>query len=118
MTGFTNPIYFYNGAGSDKKYDYLIPNGRGNNSFVIGSKKPVFVQTVITPVHKDICSDWDHYEWEYFKTEFNQQILELSESQTSMVYYVPMDEIPDGYNYIVIAHYSDNHVLMSDVMVR
>ena len=117
--GFTNPIYYYNGAGAcSNENDYLIPNGRLGNSFVVGSGAPVFVQTVVTAVPFEECSTWDYKEWEYFKEEYGQKILNISPSATSKVYYVPTDEIPSGYSYVVIAHYSDNHVVMSDVMVR
>ena len=118
-SGFTNPIYYYNGADAcSNENDYLIPNGRLGNSFVVGSGAPVFVQTVVTAVPFEECSTWDYKEWEYFKEEYGQKILNISPSATSKVYYVPTDEIPSGYSYVVIAHYSDNHVVMSDVMVK
>ena len=116
--GFTNPIYYYNGADAcSNENDYLIPNGRLGNSFVVGSGAPVFVQTVATSVPFEECSTWDYKEWEYFKEEYGQKILNISPSATSKVYYVPTN-IPSGYSYVVIAHYSDNHVVMSDVMVK
>ena len=112
------PIYYYNGTPCSDKNDYLMPNGRGNKSFVVGSEGPVFIHTVVTTAPLEECCDWDYSEWEYYKEEYKQEILEISPDCRSLVYSVPLDKIDPGKCYVVIAHYSNNNVIMSDVMVR
>ena len=115
---FFPPVYFYNNTPGTGKNDYIIPNGRGSNSFVIGSDAPVFVQTVATSVPLEDCINWDYKEWERYKEEHGQEILNINSTVTTQVYKIPLEEIDPGKCYVVIAHYSNNNVIMSDVMVR
>lgn len=113
---FTNSIYCYSGTPGSGENDFLIPNGNSKKSVVINSDKPVFVHTVATSVPLKECRNWDLTEWEYYKEECGERILDFSSTSSPKVYNIP--EIEKGKCYVVIAHYSDNHVLMSDIMVK
>ena len=114
---FANPLYYYNGTPGNQENDFLIPNGNSKESVVIGSDKPVYVHTVATWQPLSECKNWDYPEWEYYKQEYGERILDC-ETSPIKVYTIPMDKIEAGQNYIVIAHYSNNNVLMSEVMTK
>ncbi len=114
---FANPLYYYNGEPGNQENDFLIPNGNSKESVVIGSDKPVYVHTVATWLPLSECKNWDYSEWEYYRQEYGERILDC-ESSPIKVYTIPMDKIEKGQNYIVIAHYSNNNVLMSEVMTK
>lgn len=112
-----NPLYYYNGTPGNQENDFLIPNGNSKESVVIGSDKPVYVHTVATWQPLSECKNWDYPEWEYYKQEYGEKILDC-ETSPIKVYTIPLKEIESGQNYIVIAHYSNNNVLMSEVMTK
>ena len=115
---YYGPMYCYSGTPGTGENDFMIPNGNSKESIVINSDKPVFVHTVATSEPLAECSDWDYTEWEYYKENHGERILQFSENSSPKVYNVPVNEIDSGKCYVVIAHYSNNNVIMSDVMVR
>ncbi len=112
------PVYFYNNTPGSGENDFIIPNGSSKESLVINSDAPVFVHTVVTSIPYDECKEWEASEWLYYKEEFGHKILDFSPTSSPKVYNIPVSEIEKGKCYVVIAHYSDNHVLVSDVMVK
>ena len=117
LNTYSNPVYYYNGTPGNSDNDLLIPNGNSTTSMVVGSDKPVFVHTVVTSRPLKECKKWDYTEWEYYKEECGEKILHC-EASPLKVYNIPMEEIDAGQNYVVIAHYSNNNVIMSEVMTR
>ena len=125
---YSVPRYYYNGTPGNKETDFIIPNGSNNDSMLIGSDKPVFVHTIATSVSLDKCKNWDYSEWEFYKQEYGEQILDCGVSitqngspvdiATTKIYQIPTDKIEKGQNYIVIAHYSNDNVLMSPIMTK
>ncbi len=122
------PRYYYNGTPGNQETDYIIPNGSNNDSMLICSDKPVFVHTIATSVSLDKCKNWDYSEWEFYKQEYGEQILDCGVSitqngspvdiATTKIYQIPTDKIAKDQNYIVIAHYSNDNVLMSPIMTK
>ena len=103
----------------NKENDLLEPNGNSTQSVLIGSDKPVYVHTLVTSAPLELCSTWDYTEWEYFKEEYNEKILNFSsESDDPQFYFIPVNKIDEGKNYVVIAHYSNNNVKMSPIMTK
>ena len=114
----TNPLYYYYGEPGNKDNDFLLSNGNSDDSVIIDSDKPVYVHTVVTSAPIEECSTWDYSEWEYFKEEYNEKILNFSSTSEPKIYCIPVNKIKEGQNYIVIAHYSNNNVLMSPIMTK
>ena len=126
----SNPMYYYKGTPGNKKNDFMIPNGSSKESMVVCSDRKVLVHTIATSRPYSECRNWDYTEWEYFK-EFvsDEEILDCGititpdgetdpvDTPTMRVYTVP-EGIKKGQNYVVIAHYSNNNVIMSDVMTK
>ena len=119
------PFYCYNGAPGTGENDFLIPNGTSTESVVVCSDKPVFVHTVVTKVPYEVCKDWAYDEWEYYKLSLNEEILEFGTPTNSdpnanlpKRYKIPVGQMDTGDCYVVIAHFSDNHVEMSQVMQK
>ncbi len=121
------PFYCYNGAPGTSENDFLMQNENSSDSVVISSDKPVFVHTVVSEMPYEVCKNWDYSEWEYYKLSLNEKILDFG-SPTNQEpnknlpkrYVIPVsdNQIKSGDCYVVIAHFSDNHVEMSRVMVK
>ncbi|MCR4899602.1 MAG: hypothetical protein K5907_02175 [Treponema sp.] len=121
------PFYCYNGAPGTGENDFLMQNENSSDSVVISSDKPVFVHTVVSEMPYEVCKNWDYSEWEYYKLSLNEKILDFGKPTTEdpnknlpKRYVIPVsdNQIKSGDCYVVIAHFSDNHVEMSRVMVK
>ncbi len=116
---YSNPMYYYNGAAAagSSENNFIIPNGSSKEKVVIGSDYPVFVHTVVTSRPLKECKTWDYPEWEYFNEYVGEKVLHC-ETSSPKVYTIPLGEIDRGKYYVVIAHYADGDVLMSDIMTK
>ena len=113
------PYYFYTGEKSSGEYDLLWPTGSTKTSFAIQSDAPVFVHTLTTEKSYSECKDWSAKDWEFFKKHIGDKYLTFSSTEHNPKRYsIPMDQIADGECYIVIAHFADNHVEMSEIMQK
>lgn len=107
-------------AENSGNYDIFLKNGTQANSYVISSDQCVFVQTITTLEAYDTCKNWDAATWEAnFPRHVGDAALNFSPSDHSpQSYTVPIDKIHEGECYIVIAHYADGSIGMSEVMQR
>ena len=119
------PFYCYNGAPGTGENDFLMQNENTSDSVVISSDKPVFVHTLVSEMPYEVCKNWNYNEWEYYKPSLNEKILDFGvptnadpNKNLPKRYVIPVSQIETGNCYIVIAHFSDNHVEMSRVMVK
>lgn len=115
---YSNPLYYYKGTAGNMANDFLLSNGSSKDSVLIGSDKPVYVHTLVTSVPLIECSVWDSAEWEFYKEEYNEKIISCSDSNEPKVYVIPTEKIAKGKHYIVIAHYSNNNVKMSEIFTK
>ena len=111
------PNYFYTGEPSSGKFDNLWVYG---NKIVVFSDAPVFVHTLCTSRSYEDCKDWSTIEWEDNHQEVESLYYgDFSESNHATVSHdIPVDQIETGSCYVVIAHFADNHVEMSEVMQK
>lgn len=117
------PFYCYNGAPGTGENDFLMQNDNSTDSVVICSDKPVFVHTAVSEMPYEVCKTWGFDEWEYFKLSLNEKILDFGaptqqdpNKNLPKRYVIPVEQMKTGDSYVVIAHFSDNHVEMSRVM--
>lgn len=115
---YSNPLYYYKGTAGNMANDFLLSNGSSKDSVLIGSDKPVYVHTLVTSVPLIECSVWDSAEWEFYKEEYNEKIISCSNPNEPKVYIIPTEKIAKGKHYIVIAHYSNNNVKMSEIFTK
>ena len=113
------PYYFYTGQKSSGEYDLLFTNGSSKTSVAIQSDAPVFVHTVTTEKPYSECKDWSAEDWEFFKKHIGDKYITFSaDEHNPKRYSIPVDQIAENECYVVIAHFADNHVEMSEVMQK
>lgn len=113
------PYYFYTGQKSSGEYDLLFTNGSSKTSVAIQSDAPVFVHTVATEKPYSECKDWSAEDWEFFKKHIGDKYITFSaDEHNPKRYSIPVDQIAENECYVVIAHFADNHVEMSEVMQK
>ena len=114
-------IYYTQSDKSSGNYDVMYNNGNSKTSMVIGSDGPVLVQTLATSHSYEEVKDYPLAQWQRTARELGvEQINFTKENYTPRRYNIPLDDkkIKSGECYIVIAHYANNTVLMSEVMVK
>ncbi len=114
---YSSPNYFYTGDPGSGKFDNFWVYG---NKVAISSDAPVYVHTLCTSLSYEECKEWPVAEWEDNHEEVESLYYgDFSESNhTSVVHDIPVDQIENGKCYVVIAHFADNHVEMSEVMQK
>ena len=112
------PSYFYTGTQNSGDYDLMIPNGGNSQTeFAVSSDSAVFVHTIVTK--RPECKDWVVYDWEDFRKHIGEKQFSFSSTDHSPKrYVVPIDQIKSGEYYVVIAHFADGSVTMSQVMEK
>lgn len=119
QTEYASPQFVYTGPESSGDYDFLIPNGKSNNSVVICSDRPVYVHTLSTKCSYDKCKDWDSTVWEYYKEIHQPDVLRFTpDAHNPKVYKINTEYIDDDSCYCIIAHFANGDVLMSQVMQK
>lgn len=114
-------IYY---AGSEEGSDasnLLYPTFNSKSSMAISSDAPVFIHTLVTNHSYNDCKKWTYSEWESFPKELNPQQLNFNFSSKPQRYDIPMDGadgIQSGQCYVVIAHFANGDIQMSEVMVK
>ncbi len=106
---------FYNGASSHgKASDRLINLG---DEFLVASDQPVYIFTTGSMHSYDECSKWTVEDWETFHIKSNERYLDFSVVPAgTMLFYTPDTTwMPDDCCYVVIAHFADGHVEISEV---
>ena len=115
----SNSLYRYIGTPGSGDYDWIMQKSDTDNYLLVSSDAPVFVHTLVTRLPYETCKDWPVSEWEYFKENYNDKFFDFdSTDHYPRRYSIPLNDIPDGSCYIVIAHFADNHVETSKVFVK
>ena len=113
------PYFLYTGSESSGVFDHFLELGSAENAVAIASDAPVFVQTYCSSRSYNECKDWSVEDWEWYRDSIDKVCFDFSESNHSaQIYNIPVDQISSGYCYVVIAHFADNHVEMSEVMQK
>lgn len=116
---YSEPTIYYTGTPGTGNYDLLMSNGTSNSSVAIQSDAPVFVHTLTTKRPYEECKNWTAEKWEYMHRHIGeQQINFTSTDHSARRYSIPINEIDPGDYYVVIAHFSDNHIEMSQIMQK
>ncbi len=114
--GFSNPYYFYTGEPSSGDFDSIIPSSSIPSVYFITSDRPVFVNTVITKRPVSECKDWSYERWNCRHQTVGEAYLEFSPyNKKAKSYTIDTSAIPYGYSYVVVAHFADGTVKMSEV---
>ena len=115
--GFSNPYYFYTGEpSSGDLYDSIIPSSSIPSVYFITSDRPVFVNTVITKRPVSECKTWSYERWNCRHQTVGEAYLYFSPyNKKAQSYTIDTSAIPYGYSYVVVAHFADGSVRMSDV---
>ena len=115
----SNPVYIYTGTAGTGEYDWLVENPIADDYVFVSSDAPVYVHTLVTQLPYNTCKDWPVEEWEYYKENYGDKYFGFSGSDHNQRRYsIPLDDIPDGSCYCVIAHFADNHVEKSHVFQK
>ena len=116
--GCGHPFYYYNGTYTGEgQYNGIYKIGNSKSAIGVCSDAPVYVHTLVTKVPYEICKDWDHLEWEYNKKSLNEEVLEFT-TPVQQRYTIPVDSMDPGDCYVVIAHYANNAIDVSEVMQK
>ena len=116
---FSVPTIFYTGTAGTCNYDLLMKNGQSTSTLAVQSDAPVFVHTLVTKKPYSECKNWSAEKWEYLHKHIGEKYLDFSSTEhTARRYNIPVNQIDSGDCYVVIAHFSDNHTEMSEVMVK
>ena len=115
--------YFYTGTTADLNnpgvYNMLLPYSSSTSKVIVSSDGPVFVHTAVTDRGYDVCKNWDVKEWEFYKKSIGNKYLNFTSAPGAQQKYdIPMREITSGQCYVVIAHYANGNVEMSEVMQK
>ena len=115
----SSPTIFYTGTAGTGDYDLLMKNGQSTSTLAVQSDAPVFVHTLVTKQPYSKCKNWSAEKWEYLHKHIGEKYLDFSSTEhTARRYNIPVNQIDSGDCYVVIAHFSDNHTEMSEVMVK
>lgn len=115
----SNSIYRYVGTPGSGDYDWIMQKSDTDNYLLVSSDAPVFVHTLVTRLPYETCKDWPVSEWEYFKENYNDKFFDFdSTDHYPRRYSIPLENIPAGSCYCVIAHFADNHIEKSKVFVK
>ena len=113
------PRYFYTSSSNTgiAENKFIIPIN--SESLFIASDVPVLIHTVATKKEYEECSLWNASDWERYHLHAGEKVLSFSSSDRfQKKYTIPVEEIREkGCKcYVVIAHFADGSVQMSEVM--
>lgn len=111
--------YLYTGEPGTGNYDHLWKYDSTGTSVLVSSDAPVYVHVLSSLKPYNQCKDWNYRDWEKNRTTVCDSYMDFSASDHSArIYNIPVNQIESGSCYVVIAHFADNHVEMSEVMQR
>lgn len=104
---------------SSGDYDYILPNGNSDDSIIVCSDAPVYVQTLYTKVPYDECKNWSAYEWCLYGQSVQHTYMPYSQDvdpddpmkpgHSPKVFSISgtsLKNIPAGASYVIIVHYA------------
>ena len=111
---YSDTVYHYTGTkSSGDETDFMIEQG---GFWLIGSDQPVLVHTLVTKQGYDVCQSWDAATWERNHTVLSEKQLSFTSSNSGAKKYNPnVSSLNSGDCYVVIAHFADDHIEMSEV---
>lgn len=120
---YSYATYFYTGeVDSDVNtgiHDMVLPYGSSISKVVVLGDGPVLVHTAVTDRDYEECKNWDVKYWEFYKKAIGTKYLNFTSAPGAQQKYdIPMSEITSGQCYVVIAHYANGNVEMSEVMQK
>ena len=121
MNVYRNYEIYYTGYGSERgsgNYNVLYKNGTSKESVVVASDAPVYIHTLVTNSPYSEAKDFTRAQWECRDGIGTKQINFTTGNHDPIRYNIPTNQIQSGQCYVVIAHYADDSVLMSEVMVK
>ncbi len=115
--GISDPYYFYTGTpSSGASTDALYASSNIPSMYFVNSDQPVLVNTIITKKTLSECRNWTYEKWNHRHKVINDKYFNFSSSDRKIKSYnIDLTEIPYGYCYVVVAHFADGSVKMSDV---
>lgn len=104
---------------SSGDYDYILPNGNSDDSIIVCSDAPVYVQALYTKVPYDECKNWSAYEWCLYGQSVQHTYMPYSQDvdpddpmkpgHSPKVFSISgtsLKNIPAGASYVIIVHYA------------
>ncbi len=109
--------YFYTGTpSSGDATDTLVASSNIPSMYFVKSDQPVIVNTIITKKTYSECRNWTYEKWNHRHVTINDKYFNFSSSdRKTKSYNIDLTEIPYGYCYVVVAHFADGSVRMSEV---
>ncbi len=106
----------YTGAAGNSRYNVIFSGAK--DAMAVASDAPVLIHTVSTSQDYETVKNWTANQWETITNNtLNEYTYTFSSTDYSpRLYNIPVNEIRSGDCYVVIAHFSNNKVLMSEVM--
>ena len=123
-------VYEYTGTipNTKGKYNYMTKNGNSKDSMVISSDAPVYVCTITTDYEYENWKDWNAQDWTFFGKEVDRAFLSVPLASpvsdtvpVSQKYQIKSDNyktIESGQYYVIIAHFANDDIVMSEVMQK
>ena len=111
--GISDSYYAYTLSEDEDSYsnfetDFLLT---GEEGVIVGSNKPVFVQTYITKRPYEECKNWTIADWEHRHKHVYTQLIPFSNNdKTPKFYEYPQYEIDEGDCFVVIARYATDEI--------
>ncbi len=100
-------------------HDMVLPYGSSVSKVIVLGDGPVFVHTVVTDRDYNECKKWDVKDWEFYKKSIGSKYMDFTDAPgAQQKYEIPMTEIDSGQCYVVIAHFANGNIEMSDVMIK
>ena len=119
---YWNSVIYYNGSYSGNgQFNLLLDNPNSDANVFVKSDAKVFLHTMVTQVPYEVCKNWTVEEWEYNKEHYNDICLDFTGATMNSTmgnYDIPVDQIPEGSCYCVVAHFANNTVRRSKIMQK
>lgn len=113
-THYSDPIYHWTGTkSSGDATDFLLEQ---NDFYLVGSDQPVLLHVISTKQPYETCKNWDVEKWERNHRITSEKQLDFSPSNSGSKKYKPvLTSLSSGDCYVIVAHFGDDHVEMSQV---
>ena len=113
-THYSDPVYHWTGTkSSGDETDFLLEQ---NDFYLVGSNQPVLLHVISTKQPYETCKNWDAEKWERNHRIVSEKQLDFNASNSGSKKYKPvLTGLSHGDCYVVVAHFADDHVEMSQV---
>lgn len=113
-THYSDPVYHWTGTkSSGDETDFLLEQ---NDFYLVGSDQPVLLHVISTKQPYETCKNWDAEKWERNHRILSEKQLIFNSSNSGSKKYKPvLTGLSHGDCYVVVAHFADDHVEMSQV---